>query len=72
MRITVTHSTIYRYDSPVLLEPHIFRLQPRMSSTQRLIAFDLQVAPTPAGTSECLDQDGSLALNAWFNAPTGN
>ena len=24
----------------------------------------------PAGTTECLDQDGNLALNAWFNAPT--
>jgi len=70
MTITVTHSTVYRYDFPVHLEPHIFRLRPRMNSAQRLIAFDIQIAPTPAGTTECLDQDGNLALNAWFNAPT--
>ena len=70
MKITVKHSTIYRYDSPVLLEPHIFRLQPRSNSSQRLLAFDLQISPTPAGTTECLDQDGNLAVNAWFNAPT--
>ena len=70
MKITVTHSTVYRYDLPVVLEPHIFRLQPRMSSTQRLLAFDLQIAPKPAGTTECLDQDGNLAMNAWFDAPT--
>jgi transglutaminase-like putative cysteine protease len=70
MKISVTHSTVYRYDFPVILKPHTFRLQPRMSSTQRLLAFDLQIAPTPAGTTECLDQDGNLALNAWFNAPT--
>ena len=70
MKITVTHSTVYRYDSPVVLEPHIFRLQPRMSSTQRLLGFDLQITPAPAGITVCLDQDGNLAMNAWFGAPT--
>jgi transglutaminase-like putative cysteine protease len=69
MKISVTHSTVYRYDFPVWLEPHIFRLRPRSNSSQRLLAFDLQIAPTPAGTTECLDQDGNLALNAWFDAP---
>lgn len=70
MKITVTHSTLYRYDFPVYLEPHILRLQPRMSADQRLLAFDLQIAPTPAGTTECLDQDGTLALNVWFEGLT--
>lgn len=70
MKITVSHTTIYRYDVPVCLEPHIFRLRPRMSSSQRLLAFDIQITPTPAGTTECLDQDGNLALNAWFNTST--
>ncbi len=70
MKISVTHSTVYRYDFPVYLEPHIFRLRPRENSAQKLLAFDIQIAPTPAGTTECLDQDGTLALNAWFNAPT--
>src|SRR5271170_2721066 len=70
MKISVTHSTVYRYDFPVYLEPHIFRLRPRENSAQRLLEFDLQISPAPAGTTECLDQDGTLALNAWFNAPT--
>jgi transglutaminase-like putative cysteine protease len=70
MKITVTHSTRYRYDFPVILEPHIFRLRPRMTNAQRLLAFDLQIVPTPAGTTECLDRDGTLALNAWFETPT--
>lgn len=72
MRITVTHSTLYSYDFPVCLEPHIFRFRPRMTNAQQLLAFDLQIAPTPAGTTECLDQDGNLALNAWFEGPTRN
>ena len=70
MKITVTHSTRYLYDSPVLLEPHIFRLRPRTNSAQRLLSFDLAITPLPAGTTECLDQDGTLALNAWFPVPT--
>jgi len=70
MKINVTHSTVYRYDFPVYLEPHIFRLRPRQNGAQRVLAFDIQIVPTPAGTTECLDQDGNLALNAWFNAPT--
>ena len=70
MKITVQHSTVYRYEFPVFLEPHIIRLRPRTHGAQRLLAFDLQIAPVPAGTTECLDQDGNLALNAWFDKPT--
>jgi transglutaminase-like putative cysteine protease len=54
----------------VYLEPHIFRLRPRMTNAQQLLAFDIQIAPIPAGTTECLDQDGNLALNAWFGEAT--
>src|SRR3954468_24412590 len=70
MRISVTHSTVYTYDSPVFLEPHTFRLRPRTNSSQRLLAFELQIAPAPAGTTECLDQDGNLTLHAWFDSHT--
>ncbi len=70
MKIAVEHSTIYRYDFPVFLEPHIVRLRPRTHGAQRLLSFDLEIVPSPAGTTECLDQDGNLALNAWFDQPT--
>ena len=69
MQLYVEHSTVYRYNGAVLLEPHTFRLRPRMSTTQRLLLFDLSIEPAPAGTSECLDQDGNLAMLAWFGAP---
>lgn len=69
MMISVDHETIYRYDCPVILEPHTFRLRPRMTTTQRLLEYDLQILPTPAGSAESIDQDGNLALLAWFNAP---
>jgi len=70
MRITVEHSTIYRYGMAVYLDPHTFRLRPRMSSTQWLLTFEMQIVPTPSGTTECLDQDGNLSLYAWFEGPT--
>jgi len=38
MKIAVSHSTRYRYDFPVRLEPHILRLRPRTSNAQRLLA----------------------------------
>lgn len=70
MRVFVEHSTIYRYDQAVALEPHTFRLRPRMNSTQRLQGFSMQITPTPVGTTDYLDQDGNFALNAWFGGPT--
>jgi transglutaminase-like putative cysteine protease len=69
MKISVEHSTIYRYNYAAYLEPHTFRLQPRMTGTQRLLAFDIQIQPSPSGSTEALDQDGNLALHAWFNGP---
>lgn len=70
MRIAVTHSTIYRYDSPVFLEPHTIRLRPRNDAAQRLISFALDITPAPVGQAECLDQDGNVTVEAWFDQPT--
>lgn len=70
MKISVEHSSVYRYDNAVHLEPQTFRLRPRMTNTQRLNAFEIQIMPAPTGSTECLDQDGNPALNAWFDAFT--
>ena len=70
MRIAVVHSTLYRYSAPVYLEPHIIRLRPREDASQRLEAWTLDIAPTPAGRTECLDQDGNTVVRAWFDTVT--
>ncbi|HEY9140746.1 MAG TPA: transglutaminase family protein, partial [Bryobacteraceae bacterium] len=67
MRIQVHHSTQYVYDSPVFLEPHTFRLRPRDDGAQRLLSYRLEISPAPAGRSDCLDQDGNVAVEAWFD-----
>lgn len=69
MRISVTHSTRYQYDAPVIQEPHTFRMRPRTDAAQRLLRFALQISPLPSGQSECLDRDGNVVLEAWFNTP---
>ena len=69
MRIAVTHSTSYRYDRPVYLGPHLIRLSPREDGSQRLLQQQLSVSPTPAGMARQLDQDGSVALQVWFDRP---
>src|SRR5437660_12866115 len=70
MKINLSHSTTYCYETPVYLQAHILRLRPRTNGAQQLLDFDLEVTPTPAGMTECLDQDGNLATNASFAAPT--
>jgi hypothetical protein len=61
MKIAVVHSSRYRCDVPVYLEPHIFRLRPRACGSPRLLEFDLEITRTPAGASECPVQNGPLA-----------
>jgi transglutaminase-like putative cysteine protease len=53
----------------VYLEPQTFRMRPREDGTQRLSQYALEIWPAPAGKSECLDQDGNVALEAWFDRP---
>ena len=67
MLFTIEHTTEYRFTRPVFFEPHQLRLQPRSDGTQRLLNFDLQIEPTPAGTTQALDSEGNLVTMAWFN-----
>jgi transglutaminase-like putative cysteine protease len=69
MRISLAHSTVYQYDGPVYLEPQIFRMRPREGATQRLLRYELEILPAPAGRSECVDQDGNAVVEAWFDKP---
>ena len=67
MRISVIHTTVFRYDAPVALEPHVLRLRPREDGTQRLIAYHLEILPVPVGRSTCIDPNGNSVVQVWFS-----
>ena len=69
MRISVEHSTVYRYDAEVHQEPHTFRMTPRSDASQRVLRHELEITPAPAGRSACLDHDGNVVVEAWFRRP---
>ena len=66
MRLSVVHTTRYRYDAPVHLEPHTFRLCPRQDGGQRVLRHNLEISPSPAGRADGLDRDGNVTTQAWF------
>jgi transglutaminase-like putative cysteine protease len=66
MRYTITHATAYRYDGPVLLEPHVLRLQPRTDGFHHLRQYTAQITPTPQGQTTFIDAEGNLITRCWW------
>ncbi len=71
MRFEISHSIRYFYSEPVFLEPMIVRLRPRCNAVQQVRQFALDVEPSPAGISECIDLDGNNTATLWFNGLFG-
>jgi transglutaminase-like putative cysteine protease len=67
MLVTIRHTTEYRFTRPVFFEPHQLRFQPRNDPAQRLLRFDMEIEPFPAGTTHALDTDGNVVTMVWFN-----
>lgn len=67
MFIRVRHQIRYVYDRPVFIEPKTIRLTPKQDSAQRLLAHALSITPTPAGQTDTIEQDGTVARIAWFS-----
>ncbi len=70
MRFRIRHATWYRYDRPVALSPHVFRLKPREGAGLRLDAFRLSIYPPPAETSAYRDAEGNVVTSASFEGDT--
>ena len=45
IHVAINHKTHYRYDRPVLLSPHIFRLRPAAHSRTPIEAYSLTIRP---------------------------
>lgn len=70
MRYQIQHTTTYSYNQPVLLKPHVIRLQPRSDAWQKLEHFKMEVDPSPEGISHFTDLDGNHLIKLWFTKPT--
>jgi transglutaminase-like putative cysteine protease len=62
----ISHTTTYTYSQPVILQPHVIRLQPKSNGWQTLKMFSLQVSPIPSAQSELTDLDGNALIKVWF------
>ena len=45
IRVAINHNTTYKYDRPVNLGPHIFRLRPAVHSRTPIEAYSLKISP---------------------------
>ena len=69
MRYRITHTTHYRYSSPVQLRPHILRLCPRSDGAQWLQKFEVSLSPEPIQQRYFLDENGTTCLHIAFDSP---
>jgi transglutaminase-like putative cysteine protease len=65
MRFTVRHETRYRYDTPIVLAPHVLRLTPRPGE-HLLQSRTLVLVPEPAELREETDAFGNLVVHVTF------
>lgn len=66
MRFRIRHTTTYRYDQPVALGPHTFRMQPRVDACLRLDSFRLSLYPRAIDTQTMPDAEGNPVTLASF------
>ena len=59
MNYTVTHSTIYRYSSPVSVCHNVLILEPRASAALECRRFEMQIQPKPKTASRRADMFGN-------------
>ena len=65
--LTVRHLTRYRYRNPVAFGEHRMMMRPQEAFDQRLLSYDLHIAPQPCTLREVGDAFGNCITLAAFN-----
>jgi transglutaminase-like putative cysteine protease len=70
MRFRIRHTTTYRYEQPISLGPHVFRVEPRVDACLTLHSFRLSIHPRPRETQTFVDIEGNRITTAVFEGST--
>lgn len=70
MHFNIHHQTIYRYSSPVSLNPQQLRFRPREDGAQHVHDYRINITPVPVGQNDHIDLEGNRVTQAWFDGDT--
>jgi uncharacterized protein (DUF2126 family)/transglutaminase-like putative cysteine protease len=66
IRVAIRHKTIYNFDRPVSLSPHVFRLRPAVHSRTPIKAYTLRIEPKNHFINWQQDPFGNLVARVVF------
>ncbi|HEX3903793.1 MAG TPA: transglutaminase family protein [Polyangia bacterium] len=69
IRVALTHSSRYRYDREVVLQPHVVRLRPAPHSRTPIVSYSMQVTPEDHFLNWQQDPFGNYQARLVFNKP---
>jgi len=70
IRIALDHTTVYKYDKPVTLYPHIIRLRPASHCRTPILSYSLNIEPETHFLNWQQDPFGNYLARLVFNEPT--
>jgi len=69
IHIAIRHKTTYRYDHPVVMEPHLFRLRPAVHSRTPIEAYSFKITPEKHFINWQQDPFGNFVARVVFPEP---
>lgn len=69
IRIALDHTTVYKYDKPVTLFPHIIRLRPASHCRTPILSYSLDIEPKSHFLNWQQDPFGNYLARIVFNEP---